>query len=197
MILETQRLILRQYKPEDIEDYWEYVSQKEVGPMCGWPTYTDKQKAYERLTEVECKKPYQFAIVWKETNKTIGSIELMEYKQERFCGVEVKNNTKEIGFLLNKNFWGRGIMPEALEEVVRFAFEELKIPQIVICHAEANTQSGRVQEKLGFKVIGKQDNYREWLDGKQTALIQRMMTREEYLETKLGRQYEKDRHIRN
>lgn len=184
MKLETERLILRNYLPTDFNDFWEYVSQKEVGPMCGWPAYTEKEKARERLVEVDCKSPYQFAIVWKETGKVIGSIELMECKPERYKNIEVAEGAKEIGFLLNKNFWGKGIMPEGVKAVVEFAFEQLNVPEIVICHAEANVQSGRVQEKLGFKVLGRQENYREWLDGKQTALIQRKMTRQEYMDKK-------------
>ena len=182
MKIETERLILRNYLPTDFEDFWDYVSQKEVGPMCGWPAYTDKEKARERLLDVECKKPHQFAIVLKENNKVVGSVELMEYKSQRYKNIDAKEGTKEIGFLLSKKFWGKGIMPEAVSAVVKFVFEQLKVPEILICHVEANKQSARVQEKLGFKVIGRQENYREWLDGKQTALVQRMMSQREYFE---------------
>ena len=44
-MIETERLILRTYKMEDLNDYYEYVSQKNVGPRCGWPPYTDITKA--------------------------------------------------------------------------------------------------------------------------------------------------------
>ena len=68
MKLETKRLLLRNYKDTDLEDYWEFVSQANVGPRCGWGVYTDKQKAAERL-KYEISKPLQFAIVLKEKNK--------------------------------------------------------------------------------------------------------------------------------
>ncbi len=180
IVLETERLILRNYEESDFNDYWEYVSQKKVGPMCGWPAYTDKKKAKERL-EVEIAKPYQFAIVLKEENKVIGSVELMDFKQERFCNLDIKQGTKEIGYLLSENYWGKGIMPEAVKKVMQFAFENLNVPNIVICHVDANTQSGRVQDKLGFKIIGHLQNHGIWIDGTNIGLIQRMMTREEYL----------------
>ena len=181
MKLETERLILRNYKITDIEDYWEYVSQEKVGPMCGWPQYTDKQKAVERLA-IEIAKPNKFAIVWKENNKVIGSVELMDYKPERYETEAEKENSKEMAFLLHEGYWGKGIMPEACRAVMKYAFEKLKVPSIFIGHAEANKQSGRVQEKLGFRITGRRENYREWLDGKTTALIGRKMTRQEYLD---------------
>ena len=54
--IETERLILRNYRIEDFEDYWEYVQMPNVGPRCGWPAYTDKEKAKERL-KIESTKP--------------------------------------------------------------------------------------------------------------------------------------------
>lgn len=76
-MIETERLILRNYRLDDLEDYWEYVQMPNVGPRCGWPTYTDKEKAKERL-KFETTRPLQFAIELKDTHKVVGSIELME-----------------------------------------------------------------------------------------------------------------------
>jgi len=178
MQLETERLILRNYKMTDLEDYWEYVQMEDVGPRCGWPAYTDKSKAKERL-EVESKKQYQFAIELKSSHKVIGSVELMDTKTERYPNCDIKNS-KEIGFLLSKNYWGHGYMPEAVKEVMRFAFDDLGVDKIYISHAERNTNSGRVQEKLGFKIIGRVEEYREWVDGQMTDSIIRCMTKEEW-----------------
>ena len=144
MELITERLILRNYRESDFDAYWQYVSSDKVGPMCGWPSYTDKQKAKERLN-IEIAKEHQFAIYHKEAKKVIGSIEVMDCKIERFPELAGKN-VKEIGFMLSEEFWGQGIMPEALNAVIKFVFENLKLNEIVICHAEANIQSGKVQE---------------------------------------------------
>lgn len=180
MKLETERLILREYTEKDFENYWEYVSQSKVGPMCGWQAYTDKQKARERLA-IEIAKPYQFAIVLKEENKVIGSVELMDFKEERFCNLEIPKGAKEIGYLLSEKYWGKGIMPEAVKKVMEFAFLTLQVPCIVICHVDANKQSGRVQDKLGFKIVGCLKNHGVWIDGTSIGLVQRLMTREEYM----------------
>lgn len=78
-MLETERLILRNFKESDLDDCFEYASMKEVGPMAGWDPYTDKEKAHERLI-YESNKPNQFALVLKSNNKVIGSVELMDCK---------------------------------------------------------------------------------------------------------------------
>lgn len=178
-MLETERLILRTYKESDIDDYFKYVSNPKIGPMCGWVPYNDKQKAFERL-KIEIAKPHQFAIVWKATNQVIGSIELMNTKFERYPFENIDKNSKEIGFLLSEEFWGKGIMPEAANKIMQFAFENLNVPEICICHAEANKQSKKVQEKLGFQVIGLLKNHRTWLNGNQTDLICRKITKEQW-----------------
>jgi len=126
MVIETNRLILRNYRIDDLEDYYEYVSQKNVGPRCGWPPYTDINKAKERL-EIEIPKPLQFAIVLKSNNKVIGSIELMEPDEN----TKDKNSSKEIGCLLNENYWSGGLMTEAIKVVVKYGMENLNLDEIV------------------------------------------------------------------
>ncbi len=183
-MLETERLILRNYKESDLDDYFEYVSMEKVGPMCGWPPYNDKEKAFERL-KLEITKKYQFAIVLKENNKVIGSLELMDVKEERYKGVSIEDSAKEIGFLLSEHYWGQGIMTEALKAVMRFAFLELNVPVIYISHVRANIGSGKVQEKCGFEVFNEVPNYRVWIDGTNTDLVERKMTRDQYLDKQL------------
>lgn len=43
--IETERLILRNYRLDDLEDYWEYMQMPNVGPRCGWSAYTDKENS--------------------------------------------------------------------------------------------------------------------------------------------------------
>ena len=180
MEIETTRLILRNYQKEDLQDYFELVSGKNVGPRAGWPPYIKIEDAKDRLEDIEMEKPLQFAIVLKEKNKVIGSIELMDVKETRYSGIDIPEDAKEIGYILNENYWGKGYMTESLQAIKEFAFEKLGISMIVICHAEANIGSGRVQEKNGFRIVGNIPNYRTWVDGKPTSLIQRLMTKEEY-----------------
>jgi len=183
MVFETERLILRNFKETDFDDYWEYAKDERVGPRAGWKAYTDPEKARERVL-IEASKTNQFAIVLKSENKVIGSVELMECKKDRYKNLDIEEGAKEIGAVLSYDYWGQGYMPEAVKEIMRYAFEELGVPVIYCGHAKANTNSGRLQEKCGFRVVGELANYREWVDGTVTSLIERKMTREEYFEMK-------------
>lgn len=183
MQLETERLILRNYKTEDIDDFFEICQNEKVCTMTGFPVYTERQKAVERI-EHNIQKPMLFAIVYKENNKVIGNIELFDYKRERFSNLALDENTKEIGFFLHEGYWGKGLIPEAVNALLEYAFEEMQVQDVVIGHAEANAQSGRVQDKLGFNKVGILPNYRTWIDGKTTNFIQRKMTKEDWLKKK-------------
>lgn len=181
-MLETERLILRKFYESDLEDYWEYVQMESVGPRAGWPAYIDKEKARERLT-VEASKENQFAVVLKEENKVIGSVELMDCNQNRYSNLEIEEDAKELGCVLSEKYWGHGYMLEAFQVVMKYAFEELGVPVIYCGHAKANTNSARLQDKCGFKIIGELLNYRTWVDGTTTSLIERKMTAEEYFQS--------------
>lgn len=180
-MLETERLILRNFNESDLEDYWEYAQMESVGPRAGWPAYTDKEKARERLA-IEATKENQFAVVLKDENKVIGSVELMDCKQDRYSNLNIEDGAKEIGAVLSEKYWGQGYMPEAVKAVMKYAFEELGVTVIYCGHAKANTNSAKLQDKCGFKVIGELPNYRTWVDGTTTSLIERKMTSEEYFQ---------------
>ena len=182
-MLETERLILRNFKESDLDDYFEYVSMENVGPRAGWPPYTDINKARERLI-LESKKPNQFALVLKSENKVIGSVELMDCKRDRYSNLKIEDGAKEVGGVLSEKYWGGGYMPEALNEVIRFAFEDLKVPVIYCGHAKANINSSRLQDKCGFKIIGELPDCETWVDGSITSFIERRITRGEYFEMK-------------
>ena len=74
-MIETNRLILRNFKESDIDDYFEFVSQKDVLSRVDVTPYTDKQAAREHLVH-ESQKPLRFAIVFKQNGKLIGNISL-------------------------------------------------------------------------------------------------------------------------
>ena len=122
MKLETQRLLLRNYKDTDLEDYWEFVSQANVGPRCGWGVYTDKQKAAERL-KYEISKPLQFAIVLKEKNKVISIEDLIKYNNQilnifsKISREKLKNNKR----IVSASMFFEGTRPKK-ENFINFAF---------------------------------------------------------------------------
>lgn len=177
--LESNRIMLRKYKLSDIDDYFEYISKEDVAGRIGFPPYKSKEDAFERL-KVEIQKPYHFAIVWKEQNKVVGSIQLHEPKPGRYEMIDSGDTAFEIGFLLSPEFWGRGIMPEATVLMLDFGFDVLNASSILIGHVNKNFQSSKVQDKIGFDVVGEVPNFREWTDGTMVSLISRVMTPEKW-----------------
>lgn len=177
-MIETERLILRNYRLDDLEDYWEYVQMPNVGPRCGWTAYTDKEKAKERL-KFETTRPLQYAIELKDTHKVVGSIELMEPDEN----TKTEGNTKEIGCLLNENYWGKGIMTEAMRAIVKYGMDELKLDEIVAGYFTPNVASGKIQLKAGLKPFKTVKDMIVWYEtGKYCDGVVCKITRQEYLD---------------
>lgn len=182
-VLETERLILRNFVLEDLDDLFEYASQEKVGPMAGWEPHTDKENTLKYLKKI-INKPLQFAIVLKEENKVIGTVELMDCHKERFKNIEIEEDAKEIGCVLSEKYWQKGYMTEAIKEIIRYTFEELNVDVIYTCNASKNIGSSKVQEKCGFKQIGILPNDRKWIDGTMTDKIQRKLTKDDFYKRK-------------
>ena len=90
----------------------------------------------------------------------------------------------EMGYWLGKPFWGRGIMPEAVKEMLRHAFEDCGMRKVWISYYEGNIKSKRVQEKCGFKYQWKtQDADVPLMHEKRTGNVS-LMTREDWLSGK-------------
>ena len=184
--LESERIKLRNYVLEDIDDYYDYIKSEDISGRIGFPPYKSKEQAFERL-KIETKKPYQFAIVLKSENKVVGSIEIMlpsrdrEVRakfEERYVGIDAGENPVEIGFLLSPKFWGLGIMPEATVLATDYAFNTLGASAVCIGHLKANANSGRVQEKIGFKIVNEIKTDKTWIDGSATTSVRRIMTKD-------------------
>ena len=180
-MIKTERLILRNFKESDIDDYFEFVSQEDVLTRIGAVPYSDKEKALERLIS-ETQKPLRFAIVLKETGKVIGNISLNEPKPARYEGIDIDEHTKELGYLLSHDYWGKGIMPEAGKGLLDYAFKNLGITKIVCGTKTLNKQSLRVQEKIGLKLHSIKENAGTWLNGETCGYIRTTITEKEWFE---------------
>lgn len=149
-ILETKRLILRAFKLEDIDDFYEYASVPDVGEMAGWHHHKDKDESLIILSRfIESDKT--FAIVLKENKKVIGSLGVEKYSDEEKLEEFKDYKGRELGFVLSKDYWGKGIMKEAVDRVSDYLFDEMDLDFILCGHFEWNNQSRRVQEKCRFK----------------------------------------------
>ena len=151
----TKRLVLRPWKQDDLDDFFEYASVDGVGQMAGWKPHENKQETQKILDSfIEHKKT--FALEYQ--GKVIGSLGIELYNEERFPEfADLK--CREIGYVLSKAYWGNGFMPEAVNEVLRYLFEDAGLDVIFCGHFLSNHQSARVQEKCGFRhyAYGKYD----------------------------------------
>ena len=193
MRIETNRLVLRNFEESDIDDYYEVVSQKNVGPRCGWAPYSTKEDALERL-KYDMTLPYKFAIELKDGKKVVGSIDLRNLESNEkfpFIKEEDVKNTKEVGFYISEDYWNRGYMTEALEVVIATAFEVLEYDYVVASYFEPNVASGKVQSRCGMQLMGKLKDYTTWYEtGEKCDLVMMQITREEYSKNKTNKEIE-------
>ena len=148
--LETERLILRRFELEDAEVmYSAWANDDDVTKYLTWDSHEDLEESKKVIGEwiENYDKPdfYEWVIVLKETQKPIGSIGTIYVNDE---------NAFDIGYCLGKSYWGRGYMPEALEEVVRFFIEEVGVEKVIAKHHLDNSKSGRVMKKVGMAFDG-------------------------------------------
>ena len=144
--LETERLILRPWEEADAESLYRYAKNPKVGPSAGWPVHTSVENSREIIRGV-LSEPETYAVVLKETGEPVGSIGLMIGDNSRL-GLE--KDEGEIGYWIGEPYWGQGLIPEAVREMMRYGFEELGMKALWCAYFDGNEKSRRVQEKCGF-----------------------------------------------
>ena len=152
--LKTERLILRHWEDSDAEGLFKYASDPDVGPIAGWPPHQSIEESRNVIKNVLSGQEV-YAICLKEDGKAIGAIEL---KLNGHTDMTDRDDECEMGYWLGKPFWGQGIMPEAVKEMLRHAFEDCGMQKVWIGYYEGNTKSKRVQEKCDFRYQWKSEN---------------------------------------
>lgn len=152
IIYETERLIVRQWEDYDYKDLYEYASDVSVTKYLSFPTYLSLETAIERISFV--KEQYNsgegvvdYCIELKETNKVIGSIGIVKYREKNFGEVE-------IGYVLNPNFQGFGYMTESLIGMFKYIKKNNIAKRIVLRHDVDNIKSGNVMKRAGMTFEG-------------------------------------------
>ena len=146
MTLETPRLILRPFVPEDAEDLFDYARDSRVGPIAGWPPHESAAESREIISTVFAA-PNVFAMTLRETGRVVGSIGLAGRHP---MGERPGCPDDEAGYALRPDLWGGGLVPEAMRAVLDHAFTDLRLRRIWCGHVEGNWRSARVIRKCGF-----------------------------------------------
>lgn len=143
---ETERLILRPFSYEYGEHFFEIVSNPENLPFI-FPALEDKNLALATMVEKFMRSPLgNWALVDKASRQMIGAL-CCEKLDERLL-------TAELSYFLKKDYWGRGLMTEAVKNLVFLAFYEFGLKELTIITHEENVASQMVARKSGFVQVG-------------------------------------------
>ncbi|MBR2925171.1 MAG: GNAT family N-acetyltransferase [Clostridia bacterium] len=145
--LETPRLLLRQFRPDDAPFiYANWASDPQVSRFWSWEAHSDLHVTEAVLAQwtAAYAQPdtYHWAIVLKETGQPIGAVFLDELEDDA--------RSASVHYLLGRAFWNQGLTTEAVQRVLDFAFDELRLLRIHSRHHVLNPASGRVLEKCGM-----------------------------------------------
>lgn len=175
--IETERLLLRGWKLEDAEDFYEYSKHPDVGPNAGWKPHASIEESRGLLREwvKEDGPDTLWAVVDKESGRAIGSIGLHEDGSRP----DVPDG-KMLGYVLSADHWGRGLMTEAVNAILDYAFLDMRLKLVSVNHYSINRRSRRVIEKTGFVYEGTLRRGTVIFDGSIRDLCMYSMTRREY-----------------
>ena len=109
-----------------------------------------------------------WAMVLKENNKAIGAMFL--------CDTNRHISYKEMEYVLSEDYHNKGYMTEAVKCMLEYAFSELNLLIVAICHYPSNIESKRVIEKCGFTYEGTLRKYSKNLEDS----VRYSMTKEEW-----------------
>ncbi|MEP4078562.1 GNAT family N-acetyltransferase [Haloferula sp.] len=148
----TERLILRPFRLEDAEDVTRMCGDREVSRWMSLIPHpyerSDADGWLERIVSYGDESIHQiFAISLRESGELIGCIGLHGDENAPWA---------EFGYWLGAPFWRNGYATEALQELLRFGFEDRGLRRIEACHFAENTASGRVMQKVGMTCEGMQ-----------------------------------------
>lgn len=147
MILETKRCLMREWKTSDAEMLYKYASHPDIGYAAGWNAHTSIENSREIIKNV-LSLPETYAILLKKLGNVVGSIGL---KIGKYSNKNIQDNEAEIGYWIGVPFWGQGLVPECLSEILKYGFNELGLTKIYGAYFDDNIRSKKVLEKCNFK----------------------------------------------
>lgn len=150
--LRSERLAMIPCSVDDAADLYEYAKNPDVGPHAGWKPHESVEESREIIEGLFLPSGawgiHEIGSVGLP-GPMIGTIAL---EVDRF---RPDAKSKEIGYSLAKDAWGKGYMTEASAEVIRYAFENLEMEILTICTSPVNKRSQRVAKKNGFTYEGR------------------------------------------
>jgi RimJ/RimL family protein N-acetyltransferase len=148
--IHTDRLVMRGFRDEDLDELAVINSDPEVTKWVGDENGLSREESWRRIAywlgHWELRGCGQWALVDRERDRLVGRAGLL--LPEGWPGLEV-------GWLVGREFWGQGYAPEAGKASMEWAREELGSDHIISLIEDSNERSARVAEKLGMTVEGR------------------------------------------
>ncbi|MFT3795982.1 GNAT family N-acetyltransferase [Flavobacterium sp.] len=144
--LETERLLLRRVDGNDVDQVFKLRSDPETMKFIPRPLVANKEEAMEHIRMIEDKvlsgEGINWAITLKGDPKLLGIIGHYRIKPE--------HHRAEIGYMLDPDHQGKGIITEAIKPVLAYGFDHMKLHSIEAIIDPRNIGSALVLEKNGF-----------------------------------------------
>ena len=155
--LKTERLNLIEIKQSYLNDYYKLFSDKRVTKFYNIIPFREEKEAQKYLdwfkNQFKAKLGIRWGIVLKGQKHIIGTLGYNNF---------LKNHRANLGYDLQFKFWNKGIITEALREIIGFGFDKLEINRIEAEVMQGNIASEKVLSKLGFKKEGVLRNWMYW-----------------------------------
>ena len=149
--LETERLRLRQWRPGDVDALERIYAEPDVWRMLAGPfTREAVERQVERFRRHWDERGFGiWAVDEKASGRMIGRVGLQRHDEWTASEAKV-----EVGWTLDREFWGRGLATEGAVASIRFGFETVGLAQIISFTLTGNLASRRVMEKCGLTYRG-------------------------------------------
>ena len=145
MILETERLVLREFELSDAQQFFELNNNPKVLRYTGNEPFPSLEESKEFIHNYSAYSDFgygRWAVVLKSSNIFIGWCGLKFHPQENYT---------DLGFRFFEKYWNQGFATESSRGVIKYAFETLDLTKLVARVEQENTASIKVLYKLGFK----------------------------------------------
>ena len=155
LIIKTDRLLIRPIMVSDVENIWPYVSDPKIPKYMSWDAHTDKRDTKRFLERVQKEREEGRSITWAIffKNQFCGIISLIAIIHKHRSLIY---DRAELAYWVGPKFQKWGIMTEAGECVIDFAFKKMGIHRLIVSHVSQNKASEKLIKKWKFKYIGEE-----------------------------------------
>jgi ribosomal-protein-alanine N-acetyltransferase len=159
-LLSTPRLLLRDLRPTDLDDLYEYASDPEIDRYTPWDRYKSLDEAREDLQSYIARYEQGQFRAWgiehRADKKLIGIT--------NFGFISKEDRRAEMGYTIARKYWGQGLATEAAQALIKYGFEKLDLARIEAVVLPENKASSKVLLKVGMQFEGLLRSYQVWKD---------------------------------